>query len=331
MERAVQIYPNRADFQWAYSGGKSGAPLAEASWAFANAGYYVMRSGWDSQAIWALFDGGPFGFSHQHEDKLNLMVAAYGRLLLTEAGDYAYDDSEMRRYVLSTRAHNTIRVDGQDQNRRANYDRDQLDLQALAGADWLSTDSYDMVAALYDEGYGPQADTAVSHHRRVIFLKQPPAGLDPCFVVIDRLEAKDNEAHGYETLWHFNTVTATRLSVTTVQSQDAGQSNLTVIAAARPGLEVSVIEGQEEPEWQGWKSTQHNAQGGNVPAPTAAYQLSARDSVRLVWLLYPTPPGQDCPVEAVEAETPLDHTTIRLVLVDGETIDLDEGDFLATS
>ena len=37
--------------------------------------------------------------------------------------NYAYDTSEMRKYVLSTRAHNTIRIDGKDQNTRRSWRR----------------------------------------------------------------------------------------------------------------------------------------------------------------------------------------------------------------
>jgi len=71
------------------------------------------------------------------------------RLLLTEGGNYAYDDSEMRRYVLSTRAHNTLRVDNQDQNRRLRFDRLNVNLNVLADAGWPSTPDYDLAEAPY--------------------------------------------------------------------------------------------------------------------------------------------------------------------------------------
>jgi len=86
-----------------YQGRARLAP-AQASHAFPYAGYYVMRTGWEPDAMWAVLDAGHFGYGHQHEDKLSLLLHAYGRLLLTEGGNYAYDASEMRRYVLSTRA-----------------------------------------------------------------------------------------------------------------------------------------------------------------------------------------------------------------------------------
>ncbi|MCU0504071.1 MAG: heparinase II/III family protein, partial [Anaerolineae bacterium] len=128
MRSAVDDYPGRADFLWAQTKRARGRPPAVTSHAFPYAGYYVMRSGWEPDAMWAVLDAGHFGYGHQHEDKLSLLLHAYGRLLLTEGGNYAYDASEMRRYVLSTRAHNTIRVDGDDQNRRLAYDRARFDV-----------------------------------------------------------------------------------------------------------------------------------------------------------------------------------------------------------
>ena len=80
-------------------------------------GYFAMRSGWKRDDVYLFFDGGPVGTGHWHEDKLNIYLKAYGRTLLTEAGGYAYDQSPMRYYVLSTPAHNTITVDGKDQHR----------------------------------------------------------------------------------------------------------------------------------------------------------------------------------------------------------------------
>ena len=162
MRSAVKDYPGRADFLWAQTKGAQGRPPAETSHAFPYAGYYVMRSGWEPDAMWAVLDAGHFGYGHQHEDKLSLLLHAYGRLLLTEGGNYAYDASEMRRYVLSTRAHNTIRVDGEDQNRRLAYDRARFDVAIPSDGSLRITPEYDVAEGIYDEGYGPEAQRVVA-------------------------------------------------------------------------------------------------------------------------------------------------------------------------
>ncbi|HEY64977.1 MAG TPA: hypothetical protein G4O02_10450 [Caldilineae bacterium] len=328
MERATALYPQRADFRWAHTQGQEGAPPVETSVAFPYAGYYVMRTGWEPDAIWALFDGGPFGYGHQHEDKLNLLLHAYGRLLLTEGGNYAYDDSEMRRYVLSTRAHNTIRVDGQDQNRRLHFRREDVDIAQPAGALWHSTDRYDVVEAAYDEGYGPEADRTVTHRRKVIFLKQRSDELGPCVLVIDRLEPADGEPHRYQALWHLNTEAA-EVRGLSVRSADPDQANLAIIPTPLPGLSVQVVSGQEEPEWQGWKAIKNHQQGEYAPTPTAVYEWEATGPVRLVTLLYPTRPGEACPVTGLDAPIEINATVIRLTLADGRVIELDEDAFPA--
>ena len=331
---AVQHYPARMDFRWVYSGGEEGAPPAEMSLAMAYSGYYVMRTGWQPDAHWLFFDGGHFGYAHQHEDKLNLLLYAYGRLLLTEAGNYAYDDSEMRRYVLSTRGHNTIRVDGLDQNRRVGFWRwresepgeDEIirHLNTPNPAYWHTSDTYDVAEAEYSEGYGAQEDRTVTHRRRVIFLKQPPAPLTPCTLVIDTLLPADDQPHDYETLWHLNTDSAAISpdNPLAVASMDDDQPNLAIVTSALPGLAVQVVSGQETPEWQGWKSYA-NVQGSYLPAPTAVYHWSASGAQQLVTLLYPLPAGAACPVSGLSA----DEQYVRLALHDGREIALNLGDF----
>ena len=99
-------------------------------------------------------DAAPFGRGHQHEDKLNLLIYAQGKYLLTEGGNYAYDDSEMRRYCLSSRAHNTVLVDHKGQNRRASYVWEDSDIEKLSGMKWGIGDSCDWAEGCYDGAYG---------------------------------------------------------------------------------------------------------------------------------------------------------------------------------
>lgn len=143
---------------------------------------------------------------HQHEDKLSLLLYADGAYTLTEANRYAYDTSEMRRYVLSTRGHNTVRVDGQDQNRRKTYAWKKEDIARKSDLDYTLSPDCDRVSAIYDEGYGDGQDRDVTHSRRVLFLKQPGHGLRPFVIVVDRLTAKE-QSHQYEWLWHLDSPT----------------------------------------------------------------------------------------------------------------------------
>ncbi len=76
LERGLQHFPKHDDWRWVATRGKQGKQPQQLSIAFPYAGHYVMRSGWDANARWLLFDAGPFGSNHQHEDKLHLIVCA---------------------------------------------------------------------------------------------------------------------------------------------------------------------------------------------------------------------------------------------------------------
>jgi hypothetical protein len=316
MRSAVQDYPQRADFRWAFTRGKQGQPPEVKSLAFPYAGYYISRSGWEPDALWTFLDAGHFGYGHQHEDKLNLLLHAYGRLLLGEAGNYAYDSSEMRRYVLSTRAHNTVRVDGEDQNRRASYARDAFDVRQPSDGSITITPEVDIAEGIYNEGYGPDADRSVTHRRKVITLKQARGALGPCVLVIDSFEVTGGGAHSYQWLWHFDDEQAAAEGLV-ARSSEPGQPNLTILPAALPELQLKLVCGQEEP-WQGWKAIKDHQQGEYAPIATAIYEASATGSFRQATLLYPTRPAESCPVAAV-AFTGTD--TLTLTLAGGETAD----------
>jgi len=79
-------------------------------------GYFVMRNGGDMLVV----DCGELGPSYQpghaHCDTLSFELTSDGRPLIVDSGVYDYEDSEMRRYVRSTRAHNTAMIDGCEQS-----------------------------------------------------------------------------------------------------------------------------------------------------------------------------------------------------------------------
>jgi hypothetical protein len=93
---------------------------------FPDAGMTILRSepasGDGAQGeIWCRCDGGPHGFgplaAHGHADALSVEVRCGGIDVLADPGTYCYhEEPEWRRYFRSTRAHNTLTLDGQDQS-----------------------------------------------------------------------------------------------------------------------------------------------------------------------------------------------------------------------
>ena len=328
-------FPSRDDFLWLATGGKEGTTPQKTSAAFPYSGHYVMRSGWDKDARYLLFDAGPFGSGHQHEDKLHLIVCAYGRPLLLDAGNYMYDRSRWRRYVLSTRGHNTIRVDGQDQNRRADRatwvlaepDHPSDGARPLDNL-WVSRPAFDYAVGRYDSPYGSKPPIQVRHTRAVVFVKPD------YWVLVDTLEPSDDKEHRYESLFHLNADDAAADPKTGAVATRSGRPTMTPLArsgrgvggegtarliapvsrsgrgvggeggdhaanvvvwpvAAAAKLDLSVVKGIEEEPVQGW------ANGPWCAVPTAVLTWNASGTVRVATVLYPLPPGRDCPIRSV--------------------------------
>jgi hypothetical protein len=91
--------------------------------AFTGSGYYLLQSGSraEGSGVSVVFDCGDLGFgsiaAHGHADALSFTLRAFGRDVLVDSGTYDYFTyPEWRRYFRSTRAHNTVEIDGVDQS-----------------------------------------------------------------------------------------------------------------------------------------------------------------------------------------------------------------------
>lgn len=314
-----KLFPKRQDFEFVATGGASGRAPAETSHAFPYSGHYVMRSGWDKEATYLLFDAGPYGFGHQHEDKLHFVLWAHGRQLVLDPGNFSYDRSRWRRYVLSTAGHNTVMVDGQNQHRSGQRDtyfweRPWTTPAPLANdARWVSTPRYDLAVGVYTNGYGPKNAIAVTHQRQVLFLKA-----ENLFVVADTLTPQDTAEHRYEALFHLDTTNAlVDGSTKTVRSDNADGSNVGIIPLADGKLSVEIVKGKEDEPVQGWANSPWRA------IPTAIYRKSAPGVVRFLFVLEPTAKGAQASVRRVESMAKRDPVHgARIVFADGRALEV---------
>ncbi len=313
LENYRDLFPHRADFAWYATRGGQGAPPAFVSVALPYSGYFVMRSGWGEDAVYGMLDAAPFGRGHQHEDKLSVLIYANGALVLTEGGIYPYDDSQMRRYVLSTRAHNTVRVDGQDQNRRQAYCWDGADIAKDAGMAHAIAPELDAARGTYAEGYGEDAGRLAVHERSVYFIKKHACAGRPFFVVVDRLRA--DEPRRFEILWHLDTASLK------LDGLRADTPVMCVAAAGPDGLSADAVYAQKTPDWQGWRGT-GQIQGDFLPVYALRYFAQGRD-VRVVTLFFPSD-EETCPFLGVEASGDVRESGFALVLRDGTRVPFDE-------
>ena len=75
-------------------------------------GNYIWRSGWQESATLLAFKCGPLSSGHGHADLLHIDLFANGEDVLIDSGRYTYVNNDIRRYLKSQLAHNTITVNG---------------------------------------------------------------------------------------------------------------------------------------------------------------------------------------------------------------------------
>lgn len=289
LAEGASLFPHRRDFLWVATDGQQGVPPDHLSHLFPWAGQVVLRSGWDRNALYLGFEVGPFGTGHQHEDKLGLVLFAFGRALLVEGGSYAYDASKWRRYVLGSAAHNVVLVDGAGQNRGARRETRLATQPQEFG--FKTTDRFDCARGVYEDGFG--GGIQARHVREVLFPK--PEGV---FIVRDQLDAPDDRDHLFEALWHLDApALLEQPSDGIYETRHDHGPNLRVIAQADEGLRCRVVKGQEEPVVQGWIPLEHGRRGVR-PIPCLIHARTGR-TVQFLTVLQPLRSAEAARVRAV--------------------------------
>ena len=142
--------------------------------AFHEGGYYILGCDFESQdEVRLVADAGPLGYqriaAHGHADALSFTLSIGGNEFLIDPGTYAYHtQGPWRQYFRGTSAHNTVRIDGQDQSQPGgNF---MWLKKAVAGCShWHSSEAEDVFEGWHD-GYRRLADP-VTHQRRIVFDK----------------------------------------------------------------------------------------------------------------------------------------------------------------
>lgn len=257
---------------WVGAEGREGAPPDYNSIALRDSGYFVMRSGWDENARYLFFDGGPYGRWHQHEDKLNIEVYAHGTPYIVDPGITSYYTNPWTRFYTTTQAHNTVLVDGCAQSRGRNQTVEQWTESAFDSTVWRSDDRSDVAMACYDAPYA-SLDSPVRHRRAVIFVKPD------YFIVFDELTGEGSRT--YEAFFHFmpfRLLTDPETGAVRTGRMDAPNLELLPLTRMMPRL----ICGRNDPV-QGWLAIG----GQDVPAPVAVYKRRSRLPFRTGYVIYP--------------------------------------------
>jgi hypothetical protein len=253
--------------------------------AFPDSGVYLLQSGraGTPDALSVTFTCGELGFgaiaAHGHAGALGLTLRVGGHDVLVDPGTYDYFRfPEWRTYFRSTRAHNTIQIDGEDQSvmlgpfmwgRRA----------ACRCLDWDPGPDVVRVAGEHD-GYARLASPVV--HRRSVTMDATARVVS----VDDRLDGQG--AHDIALHLHF---------APDVVVRPAGPSQFDLQSPAGlirlqldPCLHLSVIRGSEAPIL-GWTSPGYHRRHAS-PTVRAALRASLPVTLRWSFAVFTEPPGE---------------------------------------
>lgn len=264
-------------------------------------GMVIMRNGFDADSIWSFFESAPFGKSHQHEDKLNFLLYAYGKNMLDDSGNFAYDNSNMRKYILSTRSHNTGLVDGKGQNRRQRYTWQTSDIKKRSDLSVEERDGVTIASGIYNEGYGPEF-VPVTHKRTVFYYRNGIGGSTPFFVLYDHFSAEDGNAHKYEVSFQLGTEPLTLTDGKAIIDYGDGVS----LSISGTGAMTTVTSSKDP--FMGYRKNSAPGDVEHYPAPVLAFSATASEA-DFATVLFPA--KEDIPDISVRLSEKGIHLTVN--------------------
>jgi hypothetical protein len=262
----------REDWRYVASNGAAGErPAGEASRFYAYAGQLFSRSGWDARADWSFFDIGPWGISHQHNDRLHLSIVSGGRDFLVDTGRYVYrEDDPVRRYVPSAGGHNTLLVDGAGQ-----APQQPEAAQPMSGAAFVG-ERVSVAFGAFEDGYEGIASEAV--HRRVVAHIH-----DLGWLIVDEIETdRPREVTAHR---HFHPDVAVAVNGASIVSADPGVQNMRIDLLGNVQAHMRIARGEMDPPL-GWYSADYNIK---QPCSVAICTLRTAGSTRFGWLITTAP------------------------------------------
>ena len=172
------------EFDFAFTRGAHGTPPPDGTVLFPVSGLFLMRSPLGPVSnlpnqTFITFNSGTYRTSHSDLDAMGITMYSNGAEVLPTSGLYTYTEEPGLEYFHGTRSHNTVVVDGKDQEEGSSV---AGSYGSSEGSTWASG-----VSKLYP---------GVTHHRTVIILRQ---GL----VLVDD-ELSSASTHEYSQTWHLS-------------------------------------------------------------------------------------------------------------------------------
>jgi hypothetical protein len=171
----------------------------ESSIFYRDVGHFIFRKKEEDKEIYFHFDAAPLGFlsiaAHGHADALSFILHVDGHPVFIDSGTFTYHtDVNWRQYFIGTLAHNTIRINGENQALNGgptlwirHYQTEVLDME-------LSTDTHRVKAT--HNGY---LKDNVQHIREIVFNRSESE-----FQILDTIVVNNNRTTQLEIPFHFH-------------------------------------------------------------------------------------------------------------------------------
>ncbi|HJN15773.1 MAG TPA: alginate lyase family protein, partial [Armatimonadota bacterium] len=281
-------------------------------------GYFTMRSGWDEDARFMAIDGGPWGTTHQHGDKLSFSLTALGERFIIDPSGTKYASNTEDAFIggqPSGFLHNTITVDGVDEYHSEGTVAEST--EPISNR-WESGDGHTLFVS--DYSFAPVKP--ITWERRVLFV-------DGAFWLLQDVLTGDQPAATVEQNFQFEKDTEVALQGNVVVATAPGGARLMLIPLDGD-LEPSITIGDKAPHTTYWPSGKptttlrsedgHDQKHGRgwtgrsgpklMPAPAVTYVGDADLPATLTLAIVPLRPGEEPPEITSEREGDVTHWTL---------------------
>lgn len=248
-----------------------------------------------------IFDAGPVCPddlpAHGHCDLLSFEASVNGVRFVVDAGVADYQQDRWREYWRSTRAHNTVTVDGLEQSDcwgsfRVGHRARPVDVRQLSGPRWRG------VSAAHT-GF-MRFRSSVRHRRAVLVVDEQ------CWLVLDELSGAGS--HGWRSFVHLHPECAMEERTTSACHVARGDAALRIVSLE--DAPAQLLRGSENP-LQGWYGPQF---GIRQPCWTMIFQGHGVLPLRFGYLIAPAACG------VIEAAWCDDSRAAVRVVMDGRVI-----------
>ena len=238
--------------------------------AFPQGGFYIMRSDTRYMIVDCVPASPGLPSGHKHNSRLSFELFAYDKSFIIDPGSFIYTaDRNMRNLFRSTRYHNTVVVDDQEQNVFSQHELFNMGNDAIVRANrWEAGEEYDLLDAEH-HGYA-RLEKPVVHRRQVLFDKK-----EGYWLIKDTLSGEGS--HHFDVCFHFAPLQLEAAGEFPMMIRTKAEgANLAVIPLETEGLTVEIL--------PGWVSYRY---GVKVEAPVVRYHRQSEVPARFETLLYP--------------------------------------------